>query len=226
MKTALLFTLLQLAAVPTWGGTITMDFSVNMDWRYDLATNAMDPTFQPLAMNVQAIIDDERTGSIFFPPETTRILFGDVSITSPLSGLVNMGYDVSTLTTQYSNVNVQDTFITDTNQGTWTVLDEKFVGNDAILERDLQFTDDPRLTDPANFGSADLRSLLASHLGKQYQYREDIVFPGGGFQHHGVATVTNITFDSIVPEPPTGFMMLGALALILGAYKRPARRRF
>lgn len=225
MKTALLFTLLLLAAVPTWGGTITMDFSVSMDWRYDLATNAMDPTFHPLTMNVRAVVDDQRTGSIFFPPETTRILFGGVSVTSPLSGLVNMGYDVSTLTTRYSSVTVQDTFITPTNQGTWTSLYEQYSNNAVHLGRNLQFTNDPRLNDPTGFGSTELRSLLASQLGRQYGYREDITFPGGGFQHHGTATLTNISFDAAtVPEPSTGLLMFGAFALTLTVYRRPVQK--
>jgi hypothetical protein len=211
VKRLLLFCL---TMFPVWGSTITLDFRVEMDWRYDLAASSFDSAFVPFTMNVRAVVDDRRIGSISFPPDTTRILFDGVQITSPLSGLMDMGYDVSLLSERSSTVSVQDTFITEVNQGTWTNLYEQFSANGVTLGRNLQFTNDSRLSDPANFNTPDLRSLLASHLGKQYTYREDITFPGGGYQHHGLATLTNVSFaDTTVPEPSSGWLVMGALAV-------------
>jgi hypothetical protein len=197
-----------------------MNFSVYMDWRYDLGAGTDDPSFSPFTMGVQAVIDDQRTGVLPIGA-STRILFSGVQITSPLSTLVNFGYDISTLDTRYTGVNVQDTYITPSNQGTWTSLYEEFTGNGASLGRSLQYVNDPRLSDPVNFGSAELFALLSSHLNKQYGYREDVVFEGGGYQHHGIATLTDVTFtDSFVPEPAYGLLLLVGLACIVVEQRR------
>jgi hypothetical protein len=97
-----------------------------MDWRCNLTTNDFDPSFHPLTMNVRAIIDDRRNGPIENISGSIRIPFKGVRISSPLSGLVEMGYDLSSLTDRSSSVTVQDTFITPSNQGTWTNLLEEF----------------------------------------------------------------------------------------------------
>jgi hypothetical protein len=193
--------------------TIALDFSVNMLWRYDLFTNAFDPNFQPFPMNIVATVDDQLTGRIFFPPDTTRILFGAVTIDSALSTLVDMGYDLSLFNSTYSQATVQDTFISPSNQGTWTDLYDSSFNSDAIYSKDLQFTADPRLTDPNNFGSADFDALLQSDVGKQYGYREDIVFPGGGYQNYGVATLNRVTISS-VPEPESVWLLLSASLIV------------
>lgn len=208
------------------GGTITLDFDVSMDWRYDLGASAMDPSFQPLAMNVRAILDDQRMGSIFFPPDTTRIIFGEVQINSPLSSLVDMGLNLATLNTKYSSVSVQDTFISPSNQGTWTSFYEEFSNSGANLGRSLQFSHDPRLPNPSLFGSAELLVLLVSHLGDQYGYREDITFPGGGYQHHGVATLTKVSYTggAEVPEP-SSYGLIVAGTMLIATLKRRGRDR-
>jgi hypothetical protein len=218
MKT--LFALLAFGAVPIWGGTVTMDFTVAMLWRFDLRTNAMDATFQPFTMALQSVFDDQYDGTFLVSPDTTQIRFGvgTFQINSPLASLVDMGYDVSTLAYQYSSVVVQDTYVTPSNQGTWTMLDQILAGNGVTYLKTLQYTLDPRLSSPNTFGVADLHQLLQSHVGADFWYREDIYMPGGGgYQHLGTAKLDTLTFSD-TPEPSCALPLLSAL-LMFGVWK-------
>jgi hypothetical protein len=193
---------------------MTMQFSVYMNWQCDLSTNAMNPLFVPLTINIQAVVDDQKTGVILFPPDTTRILFGGVSIASPLSSLVPMGHTPSPTDARYPSADVQDTFITPTNQGTWISLDEEFWGTNTSYGRNFQYTNLPRLTDPLNFDSDDFYSLLLSTVGQTWGYREDSGFPGGGFQTHGDATLLSVTgTQTSVPEPSTSVLFIAGTLL-------------
>lgn len=211
--------LLTLATIsPVWGGLITMDFLVEMTWRYDLGTNATDPAFHPVTVGVQAVIDDQ-VKSRQSSAGATRISFDDVQITSTLPSVVNMGYDLSTLQYRYSDAWVQDN--SSPSPATWTNFYDQIAANGANYNRNLGFTNDPALSDPANFGSADLRTLLASQIGKNYSYTENITFDGGGYYHSGSAKLLKVAFDSpgqpatsAVPEPSTyGSVAIAALAL-------------
>jgi hypothetical protein len=226
MKT---FCLLLAILPPTWADAITMDFTGNMQWRYDLSTSASDPTFQPFSMNIQAVVDDTCLGVVLATPTATRIAFGGVSITSPLSTLVNLGVDVSNLPYSSTDVLVQDQ--SGSAQATWTTLaDQQFStsgGGNPSVSRTLEFNNDPRITNFLTFGSADLDSFLLSHLGDQWDYREDSLFPRGGFQNYGIATLTDVTISpSAVPEPSYA---IGVATMLFGlgrvAYKRALDRR-
>jgi hypothetical protein len=205
------FLLLLLLLLPTLGlgATISLEFSVHMDWRFDLSTGAMDPSFHPVDFDIEAIVDDHITEIKTLPPDTTRILFGEVMINSPLSSILSMGLDTTNLRNRFSSANVQDTFVSPTNQGTWITLSEDYWGTDGSYAKWLQFNNLSRLSDPLNFSYQDFYNLLSSTVGQQYGYREDTGFLGGGFQNHGLATLNNISRTiSAVPEPASGLLVI------------------
>jgi hypothetical protein len=192
--------------LPTWANTITMDFTVNMQWRYDLSTNAFDPTFRPFTMNIQAVVDDAYVGVVLSTPTSTRIAFAHVAVTSPLSSLFNLGVDPSTLTSRSSLVTLQDE--NGMFQATWTMLSEVVSnGSGSSLSRTLEFNNDPRLANFSTFASSDLDAFMLAQVGDQWDYREDSGFAGVGFQNFGVATLTSVNIG-LVPEPSYGGAVL------------------
>jgi len=56
------------------------EFTVNMQWRFDLSTSTSDPTFQPFSMNIQAVVNDSYLGVVLAIPTAIRIAFADVAI--------------------------------------------------------------------------------------------------------------------------------------------------
>lgn len=223
--------MLVLSAVPAWSGTVTMDFTVDMRFRYDLLANNFDTTFTPFAMQMRVAFSDQYTGTIELPPQSTQVQFGfgTLLINSPLSQTVDMGYDLSTLPVRFAGVTVQDTFVTEANQGTWTNLAEIFGSNEIVYLKTLQYTNDPRLSDPSTFRTPELHTLLASHVGESFDYREDIYFPNNsGYAHYGVARLDGVAFSD-VPEPQS-LLLVGStllLAAIGYGFRRspPARLR-
>ena len=194
-----------------------MDFAVKMVWQNNLSTNTLTYYEQSFPiMDVRAILDDTPTGSIVFsnpPPTTIRVTFRGGPIISPLSSLVNLGYDSSTLPTVFTSVSVQSPNATNT---TWITIDHQ---QSRGVEEWIEFNEAPVLTDPVTFGSADLLSLLTSEIGQQYSYRED----GNGLQNMGNATLRGVSYDSasIVSEPSYGFVIFDVLCLFALARSNP-----
>lgn len=157
-------------------------------WRYDLLTQIK----YPLDLNqflISVTITFHPPMVSMFPKGSTRINLGTVEIDSALSEHVDMGTDVSLLVPDHSAAIVQDTFITPSNQGTWITFSQDLSAGSIRLGRWLSFTNATRLRDPSTFGAKELIQMLSDHVGTQYGYREDIRFPGGGFQHLCTAVV-------------------------------------
>ena len=71
----ILIGLTAMAFAPAYADTITLNFTMAMVWQYNLGTSTFD-SIQPLTMDVQAVIDDQVTGTIVFSPDTIRTNFG------------------------------------------------------------------------------------------------------------------------------------------------------
>ena len=217
----ILIGLTAMAFAPAYADTITLNFTMAMVWQYNLGTSTFD-SIQPLTMDVQAVIDDQVTGTIVFSPDTIRTNFGAARIDSPLSGLIDLGYDVSTLAYSTSGMSAQG------NNGsfneTWLTISEELSGSGYDWEKSLENNDVPPMTDPANFTTADLESLLFSEVGVSglWSYREDIDYPGGGgLQNYFSAVLDSVSVDDAVPEPSYE----AAIVILVGAGALYLRRR-
>ena len=81
---------------------------------------------------------------------------------------------------------------------TWLTISEELSGSGYDWEKSLENNDVPPMTDPANFTTADLESLLFSEVGVSglWSYREDIDYPGGG----GLQNYFSAVLDSVSVE--------------------------
>jgi len=184
--------------------SITLEFSVHVDWRFDLSANMVDESFVPLDITIQSVVDDKFRSRAMFSPDITRINFGGAQITSPLSSMVDFGYDVGVIPRSNTSASVQSS--AGGNQ-TITTLSETFVNNDAEYFKQLQYTFDPALSDPIHFGTSNLYQHFVDHIGEIYAYDENINLGSGGYLHRGQATLTrvikNVGQKSVLTGPPT-----------------------
>ena len=181
--------------------TAQLDFSVVWQWRYNVAGNYFALNFAGLATPLTVYSDTTQVG-VETIGASTIIDFGPVLFQSPLSTLADMGVNMST-GQEYpstSNAEVDNAYISQTNQGTWTLLQQNTTTPVGNYGEWLEYTADPPLSNPLAFDSADYLSLLESHVGEVFDYREDITGYEGGWQDLGQATLDKVT---IIPEPST-----------------------
>ncbi len=196
-----------------------LDFDVTWLWRYNLSTNSMDASFVPFAMKMTVYVDTSLLDRIT-SGSSTRIRFGPALFKSPFSTVVDMGVNMSSGDnfSFTSGSSVQDTFITETNQGTWTYISQSSATAIGSYSQSIQYTQDPRLLNPSGFGSEDFKFLLQSHVNNEFSYREDVSYTsGGGWQNLAKASLVNVV---AIPEPSSFGVILGFFMLLILPFKR------
>lgn len=205
---------------------LQLDFSVAWQWRYDVGAGQFDPVFTPFTMPLTVFVDPVFLGSTTLGA-STRQSFGPVVFASPFSSMVDMGVDVTAggFATIESRGFVQDTYISDTNQGTWTDLFQAIATPVGTYSYSLQYSADPRLANPASFGSAEYFAHLTDHVGVVFSFREDVVGGGDGWQNMGNATLVAATPITQIPEPASVAVILAGISGLVAFGRRVAVAR-
>lgn len=245
-----------LAIAPIFAGTVTLNFAVHLDTRFEYGLRPYyHQSYTPGeygAFNVAVLLNDSvatrETSTQVFPDgailRLTDLWYPNVQIDSPLSGLLDLGYDLSDASPLPSYGLLESAYLYPDNN--WTSLvfrteyysvsstekltawDPWLAGVHAEYFRSLGLGR-PMSIDPSILGPEHLRPYVLSLIGQSFSFAEGWALVTsseprtnvGDFGYLGSAILESVTFESsAVPEPSSAALVLSAAAVLLAVRKR------